>query len=124
MRSYSALVKSVQGIGDSMLNQSQIDSIFDYASSAGRMSKLVFVVDDSDVMRMMLTDILGRAGHRVVQHGSGEEVFEKIKKDYPYLKVIMLSALCTEEIVKKALELGADGFVAKPFQASSLLERI
>ncbi len=153
MRSYSALVKSVQGIGDSMLNQSQIDSIFDYASSAGRMSKLVLVVDDSDFMRMMLTDILGSAGHRVVQHGSGEEcleklqadngiradvcvldinmpglngleVLEKIKKDYPYLKVIMLSALCTEEIVKKALELGADGFVAKPFQASSLLERI
>ncbi len=80
MRSYSALVRSVQGI-DSMLNQSQIDSIFDYASSAGRMSKLVLVVDDSDFMRMMLTDILGRAGHRVVQHGSGEECLEKLQAD-------------------------------------------
>ena len=117
-------------------------------------SKMVLVVDDSDFMRMILTDMLAKDGHRVLQYKSGEEflkrlqdktgdinpdvcildikmpgmngleVLEQIKKDYRDLKVIMLSALCTEEIVRKALELGADGFVAKPFQSSSLLERI
>lgn len=55
---------------------------------------------------------------------NGLEVLERIKKDYPYLKVIMLSAMCTEEIVRKSMELGADSFVAKPFQACALLERI
>lgn len=52
------------------------------------------------------------------------QVLEVIKKEYPQIKVIMLSAICGEAVVKDAMELGADGFVAKPFQASSLLERI
>ncbi len=55
---------------------------------------------------------------------NGLEVLEVIKRDYPDLKVIMLSAMRREEIVKKTLELGADSFVAKPFQASVLAERI
>lgn len=55
---------------------------------------------------------------------NGLEVLERIKKDYPHPKVIMLSAMCTEEIVRKSMELGADAFVAKPFQAGTLLERI
>lgn len=148
------LVKFVQGIEGSVLNQSQIDSIFEGVSFTGVAPKMVLVVDDSDFMRMMLTDMLSKNGHKVLQYKSGEEclkrlqdktgdinpdvcvldikmpgmngleVLEQIKKDYRNLKVIMLSALCTEDIVKKALELGADGFVAKPFQASSLLERI
>lgn len=151
---YPALVASVQGIEEKMLNQSQIDSIFDYVPHPVPVSKMVLTIDDSDFMRMMLTDMLSHEHHKVLQAKSGEEglemlkgetcgipvdvcildikmpgmngleVLEIIKKDYPDLKVIMLSAMCTEEIVKKALELGADAFVAKPFQASALLERI
>lgn len=52
------------------------------------------------------------------------QVLEVIKKEYPQIKVIMLSAVCGEAIVKESMELGADAFVAKPFQAGSLLERI
>lgn len=151
---YSELVASVQGIEGKVLNQSQIDSIFNYVPAPIPATRTVLTVDDSDFMRMMLTDMLSHEHHRVIQAASGEEglemlkgescgvpvdvcildikmpgmngleVLEVIKRDYPDLKVIMLSALCTEEIVKKALELGADSFVAKPFQASSLLERI
>lgn len=36
----------------------------------------------------------------------------------------ILSAKCEEENVRKALELGADGFVAKPFAAGSVIERM
>lgn len=151
---YPSLVASVREIEGKMLNQSQIDSIFDYVPRPVPTSKLVLIVDDADFMRMMLTDILGREHHRVLQAKSGEEcleilkgetcgipvdvcildikmpgmngleVLEAIKWDYPGLKVIMLSAMCTEEVVKKALALGADGFVAKPFQAGALTERI
>lgn len=151
---YSELMASIQQIQDRMLNQSQIDSIFDYVPQPVAGEKLVLVIDDADFMRMMLTDMLSHEHHKVLQaSGGGEgleilkgrtcgipvdvcildinmpgmnglEVLERIKKGYPHLKVIMLSAMCTEEIVRKSMELGADSFVAKPFQACILLERI
>lgn len=151
---YSELVVPIQETQNKMLNQSQIDSIFDYVPQPVAGEKLVLVIDDADFMRMMLTDMLSHEHHRVLQaSGGGEgleilkgktcgmpvdvcildinmpgmnglEVLERIRRDYPDLKVIMLSAMCTEEIVRKAVELGADSFVAKPFQASALLERI
>lgn len=137
-----------------LLNQSQIDSIFDYVPHRDAITKTILIVDDSDFMRMMVTDMLAHEHHRILQAASGEEglkilkgetcgvpvdvcvldikmpgmnglqVLEVIKKEYPQIKVIMLSAACGEQIVKEALERGADGFVAKPFQAGSLLERI
>lgn len=153
---YQELLESAQEIEGKLklLNQSQIDSIFDYVPNPGSEPKMVLTIDDSDFMRMMLTDMLSQEHHKVLQAKSGEEglkilkgetcgipvsvcildikmpgmnglqVLESIKRDYPDIKVIMLSAMCGEEIVKKALELGADHFMAKPFQAGSLLERI
>ncbi len=151
---YQELLASVQGMDDKMLNQSQIDSIFDYVPQPDQTPKMVLVIDDSDFMRMMVTDMVSHEQHRVLQAGSGEEglkmlkgetcgvpvdvcildikmpgmnglqVLEIIKKEYPKIKVIMLSAVCSEAVVKEAMALGADGFVAKPFQAGSLLERI
>ncbi len=150
-----AQLKLTQGSEDKVLNQSQIDSIFNGVPPKVKEPKMVLVVDDADFMRMILTDMLTKNGHKVLQFKSGEEclerlkhktdginedvcildikmpgmdgleVLKRIKKEIaPDLKVIMLSALCTEEVVKKALELGADGFVAKPFQAGRLLECI
>lgn len=150
---YPASVASVQEAGEKILNQSQIDSIFDYVPKPDPASKSVLIIDDADFMRMMVTDILSRQ-HRVLQARSGNEgleilrgeacggavdvcildirmpgmngleVLEAIKRDNPEQKVIMLSAMRTEETVKKALALGADSFVAKPFQASTLVERV
>lgn len=154
MLDYSELVASIQRDERKLLNQNQIDSIFDFVPQPFSGTKMVLVIDDADFMRMMLTDILSHEHHRVLQASGGEEgleilkgktcgipvdvcildinmpgmngleVLEKIKKDYPHLKVIMLSAMRTEEIVRKSMELGADSFVAKPFQAGALLERI
>lgn len=55
---------------------------------------------------------------------NGIEALEIIKEKYQALKVIILSIQSTEETVRKALELGADGFVAKPFAPNSILERM
>lgn len=133
------------------LNQSQIDSIFDYVPTrATGESKKVLVVDDADFMRMMLKDIVTHYGHTFLEAKDGQEglnilqneaidvcvldigmpemdgleVLKKIKEDRPGIKVVMLSALCGERNVKTALQLGADAFVAKPFQVECLVSRI
>lgn len=135
----------------SILNQSQIDSIFNAFDICNEgKPKKVLIIDDSNFMRMMLEDMLTKNGHTVIQAENGAlalkvldsdkadvcvldikmpvmdglETLKQIKSKYPEIKVIMLSAQCTEENVKKALSLHADGFVAKPFQANSLLERV
>ncbi len=130
--------------------QSQIDSIFDYVPGKKGVTKNVLVVDDADFMRMMLRDILSAEGHRIIEAKNGMEclntleieqvdicildinmpvmdgiqTLEIIREKYPKLKVIILSIECTEETVRKTLSMGANGFVAKPFQASSIVERM
>ena len=64
------------------LNQSQIDSIIgsrDIISDGT--PKKVLVVDDSDFMRMMLNDILSKAGHTVVQADNGKLALKVIKQE-------------------------------------------
>ena len=138
-------------VPDPPLNQSQIDSIFDYIPTpATGEKKKVLVVDDADFMRMMLKDIVTHHGHAFLEAKDGQEglkilqneavdvcvldihmpgmdgmeVLKKIKEDRPEIKVVLLSALCNESNVKMALQLGADAFVAKPFQAECLVNRI
>lgn len=136
---------------DPVLNQSQADSIFDYvpAPVSGE-CKNVLVVDDANFMRMMLEDILTHSGHTVLQARDGQEglntllekpvdvcvldinmpgmdgleVLKRIKAGRSETKVVMLSAMAQERNVRLALQLGADAFVVKPFQAECLLERI
>ena len=55
---------------------------------------------------------------------NGIETLEKIRKINSEINVIMVSAQSTKENVNRSHELGADAFVAKPFQESSLLVRI
>lgn len=142
-----------QGTEDSdpILNQSQADSIFDHVPDpiSGE-HKNVLVVDDANFMRMMLEDILTRHGHAVLHARDGQEclntllekpvdvcvldinlpgmdgleVLRRIKAGQTGTKVVMLSAMAKESNVRRALQLGADAFVVKPFQAECLLERI
>lgn len=136
---------------NAILNQSQADSIFDYipAPITGK-SKKVLIVDDSDYLRTAIEDILTRQGHTVLQAKDGQEclnilqneavdvcvldivmpvmdgieTLKRIKERQPGLKVVMLSALSQKSNVRMALQLGADAFVVKPFQAACLIERI
>ncbi len=133
------------------LSQNQVDDIFQYVPvPISGESKKVLVVDDADFMRMMLEDILMKHGHTVLQARNGQEgldilerekvdvcvldivmpvmhgieALRRMKEMQPDLKVVMLSALSQESNVRKALHLGAAAFVAKPFQAETLMERI
>ncbi|MDF2537058.1 MAG: response regulator containing CheY-like receiver domain and AraC-type DNA-binding domain [Herbinix sp.] len=147
--SFLAMAKVIDT--SALLNQSQIDSIFDsFEPSSDGTRKRVLIVDDSDFMRMMLNDMLEKSGHSVVQAENGLlalrmlddeqidvcildikmpginglETLEQIKKSHPEVKVIMLSAQCMEENVRRALDLQADAFVAKPFQPDSIIKHI
>ncbi len=138
-------------ISGDVLKQDQIDSLFEGREKAtDKTPKKILIVDDSDFMRMMLKDMLSQSGHRIVEADNGKvalKILEKEKPDvcildinmpemngldvlrhlvanYENTRVIMLSALCMESIVKEALEIGADAFVAKPFQADSIIRRV
>lgn len=133
------------------LNQSQIDSIFESIDivSDGK-SKNVLIVDDSDFIRMILKNILTKAGHTVVEVDNGKlalnvleqqkinicildivmpemngiDTLRQILLNVPDMPVVMLSALCNKDIVMEAFEIGAKAFVAKPFQVESFIRRI
>ncbi|MCQ2386954.1 MAG: sporulation transcription factor Spo0A [Clostridia bacterium] len=54
----------------------------------------------------------------------GLSIISKIKEMKLKTKIIVLSALCREEIILKAVNTGADYFMAKPFNATLLKERM
>lgn len=55
---------------------------------------------------------------------SGESVCLEIRRKYPQLKVIILSARNDTDDVVKGLNLGADDYVTKPFTLEVLMARI
>ncbi len=63
------------------LNQSQIDSIFDYVPGKKVKGKKVLVVDDAKFMRMMLKDILSADGQIVIEAENGAECLEILQNE-------------------------------------------
>lgn len=55
---------------------------------------------------------------------SGESVLQEIKKNYPAMPVIILSAKSTSSDIVTGFNLGADNYVPKPFIIEELLARI
>ena len=53
----------------------------------------------------------------------GFQVLDSIRERFD-VPVIMLTARCEQELLAKALEIGADDYVQKPFSAAVLLARI
>ncbi len=55
---------------------------------------------------------------------SGESVCIEVRKKYPDLPVIILTAKDTTADIVRGLKLGADDYIAKPFEGEVLLARI
>ncbi len=114
------------------------------------MSKRILVVDDSSMMRKMITNILNPPGHIVIgQAKSGEEAVEMYQELKPDLvtmditmrgmdgltaareilnldanaQIIFLSNLNEEKYQKEVEEMGAVGFVNK-YKAAEILDLI
>ena len=115
------------------------------------MGKKVLIVDDAAFMRMMLKDILQKNNFEVVAEAengkAGVAAYQKYKPDIVTMditmprmdgitaleqimtfdknaRVVMVSALGKEELVKKSLLLGAKNYIIKPLDRKKVLERI
>jgi CheY-like chemotaxis protein len=112
--------------------------------------KTIFVIDDDPGILEVITIILTDRGHNVVSISEGNMLFEELKKQKPDLMfldvwisgsdgrditrklkgdkdtkdipIIIISAL--NETQKIAKDVGADGFLEKPFDIDKLLETV
>ncbi|RKX45990.1 MAG: two-component system response regulator [Thermotogae bacterium] len=115
------------------------------------MARKVLIVDDAAFMRMLLKDIITKAGYEVVgEAGNGVEAVQKykelkpdmvtmditmpqmdgiqaikeIKKIDPDAKIIVCSAMGQQAMVVEAIQAGAKDFIVKPFQHSRVVEAL
>jgi two-component system chemotaxis response regulator CheY len=113
----------------------------------------ILLVDDSIFVKKQLQQMLLSQDYEVVDTAAdGEEAVAKYKEHYPNIdlvtmditmpkmdgltaleqimafdknaKVVMVSALGKEELVKKSLMLGAKSYIVKPLDRKKVLERI
>lgn len=113
----------------------------------------VLVVDDSMFVAKQIAQILGSEGYEVIgQAADGLQGLERYKELYPNVdlvtmditmpnmdgitalqkiiefdknaKVIMISALGKQDLVKQALLAGAKNYIVKPLDRKKVLERI
>ena len=56
----------------------------------------------------------------------GFEVLERLRKDVRYqnMPILILSARAETEAISRGFELGADGYLTKPYLPNSLIERV
>jgi DNA-binding response OmpR family regulator len=112
----------------------------------------ILIVDDDWMNRELLEAYLTMGGYAVKLANSGETALEMIAENPPDLvmldirmtgisgfevcmqiknsertkaiPVLIVSALESEEDRMQATQMGADGFIAKPFNSASILEQI
>jgi two-component system, OmpR family, response regulator len=108
----------------------------------------ILVVDDSEALRILVKKVLQKDGRVVLEAEDVEQGLSALEDSlvdlvlldlempeadgFEFLTrrsrldvpVIMMSGRSDEESLRKAMELGALGFITKPFRPSQLLERI
>lgn len=114
----------------------------------------ILVVDDSAMMRRVITDTLKIGGYDVDSASDGEEALEKLgverfdlaivdlimpkmdgfqlmqaikerpSKDRPIIIIFTLTTVTDEDYKKRAFELGAKVYMVKPFRAKELLSTV
>lgn len=110
---------------------------------------LIMVVDDDQEMLDLLKDLLWLEGFKVICTSNGREVLSLLEewqpdlvildivmneldgfqvldliREYSNIPVVMLTGRCEGPTLRRALNLGADDYVTKPFSAIELVARI
>jgi DNA-binding response OmpR family regulator len=109
-------------------------------------------VDDEDILRRVMKDLLVREGYDVVEAGTGAEALDQVDRHAPdvivldlnlpgidgytvlstlrsrpatqRIPVVVLTAKGDEDNEVRVFELGADDFLTKPFRAKALSKRL
>lgn len=112
----------------------------------------ILIVDDTNIMKHFLQSIVEKAGHEVVgtasngkeavklcgqlkpdlvtmdilmgEHDDGLDALMDIKKENPFVKVIMVTMLDWIKKKEEAQRLGADGYITKPFASKKVRDEI
>lgn len=58
--------------------------------------RIVLIVEDEDIVRRMLTRLLGDAGYRTLEARDGEEALRMVAFAYPYLHLVITDVLMPE----------------------------
>ena len=113
--------------------------------------KKIMVVDDTAFMRKNLKNVLSKEGYQgILEAENGEKAIRKYKNENPDLvllditmpemdgletlekikeydsqaKILMCSAMGQKEMVIKAVELGAEDFIVKPFNQEKIKKAV
>ncbi len=114
--------------------------------------KKILVIEDSGLMRRIISDVLGKAGYEVITACGGREGVDLVRKEKPDLvllditmpemdgfevcrllredesnnlmPIIILTARNKDEEKINGLEAGADDYITKPFNPRELLSRV
>ena len=111
----------------------------------------VLVVDDAAFMRLAIKNVVEKNGFKVVADAkngqeavekyieyqpdvvtmditmpdmTGIEALKKIKEINPDVKVVMISAMGQERMVKEAIINGAKSFIVKPFKEEHIIQTL
>lgn len=112
----------------------------------------IILIDDDSGLRQLVVTMLDRVGHQtwtaetgveglemmkdedfdllildlMLPDMDGFEVLERVRKvdRWEKLPVLILSARADTEAIARGFQLGADGYVTKPYMARSLTERV
>jgi putative two-component system response regulator len=116
-------------------------------SMAGKAEERILIVDDEEAVRRMLQVLVERRGYQAataedvpearqilksqefslvladvnMPGESGLALLEYIDEHYPETAVVMVTAIDDADLASKALDLGAYGYVIKPFEANEIV---
>lgn len=126
----------------------QDEVVPDYSEQIPLGEGTILVVDDEEVMRKTASNILQKLGYDILTANDGEEAVEifkekhnqivltlldlsmpklsgkeayaEMKKIDPNLKALIVSGLADEQRINEVLEMGANGFIKKPYSMIDL----
>ena len=112
----------------------------------------ILVVEDEEVLRLLMREVLTRAGYRVLEAKDGEEgvqvfagrkeeialvisdmglprmpgdqVFRELKAIDPAVRVVFSTGYIREERTQELLEAGAREFIHKPYRVEEMLRTL
>ena len=114
------------------------------------MSKNIIIAEDFDVSRKIISSVLTKAGHKVMEAADGKEaelmfdgrkvdllvtdfnmpemngaeLIQKVRslKAYEYIPILLLTTEVNEKKIKEALDANITAWIKKPFQSDEFLK--